>query len=124
MALHPVFPFFGRLLTGAGGAFAALLAGGVLVWIAWALFRLKRSGWWATGLGTLVIAVSSAWTLIEIPRADWYRALEYPERQIERLLISGEPPRWPGIAAISALTILTLVYLMSIRRHFRSDGGR
>ncbi len=122
LALRPLLPWFGGLLTGAAGSAATLLVGGVFVWIGWALFRLRASAWWATGISTIVVAVSTVWTLLETPRAAWYRALDYPERQIELLLLSGEPPKWPAIIATLALTIVTLIYMASIRKHFRKDG--
>ena len=120
MALRPVLPWFGGLLTGPGGSAATLVTGGIFVWIGWALFRLKRSAWWAMGASAIVVALSTVWTLIETPRATWYRALDYPEKQIELLLASGEPPKWPGVIATIALTVVTLLYLASIRRHFRT----
>ncbi len=120
LALRPLLPWFGGLLTGAAGSAATLLVGGVFVWIGWALFRLRASAWWATGISTIVVAVSTVWTLLETPRAAWYRALDYPERQIELLLLSGEPPKWPAIIATLALTIVTLIYMASIRKHFRN----
>jgi len=123
LALRPVLPWFGNLLTGAVGSAATLLIGGVFVWIGWALFRLKLSAWWATGISAIVVAASTVWTLLETPRAAWYRALDYPEIQIERLLMSGEPSKWPGVVATLVLTIMTLIYLVSIRKHFR-DGVR
>ena len=119
LALRPVLPWFGDLLTGAVGSATTLLIGGIFVWIGWALFRLKPSAWWATGISTIMIAVSTVWTLLETPRVAWYRALDYPEGQIERLLTSDEPSKWPGVVATLALTIVTLIYLSSIRKHFR-----
>ena len=86
------------------------------------MFHLRTSAWWATGISTIVVALSTVWTLAETPRAAWYRALDYPEKQIERLLMSGEPPKWPGIVATLAMTIVTLIYLASIRKHFFKDG--
>lgn len=118
MALRPVVPWFGRLLTGWPGSVVSLLTGAVFVWIGWALFRLRAAGWWATGVSAVILAVSTVLTLQAVPRADWYRALEYPQRQIDLLLESGEPARWPGIAATATLTVVTLVYLASIRKHF------
>lgn len=120
MAMRPVLPWFGDLRTGVAGSVATLLSGGIFVWIGWALFRLKPSAWWATGISTIVVAVSTVWTLFETPRATWYRALDYPEKQIELLLRSGEPSKWPGIVAALVLTIVTLLYLASIRKHFQT----
>lgn len=119
MALRPLLPWFGDLRTGVAGSALTLLSGAGFVWIGWALFRLKPSAWWATGISTILVAASTVWTLLETPRAAWYRALDYPERQIELLLTSGEPPKWPGIVATLVLTFVTLVYLASIRKHFR-----
>ncbi|NIQ86641.1 MAG: hypothetical protein GTN83_17870 [Acidobacteria bacterium] len=118
LALRPVLPWFGGLLTGTGGSLLTLAAGGSFIWIGWGLFRLRRRAWWATGISAVAIGVSTAWTVARTERAAWYRALDYPERQIERLLESGEPTRWPAIAATIAFTLATLGYLGWVRRHF------
>ncbi len=117
-ALRPVVPWFGGLLTGIGGSAAALATGAFFVWLGWALFRLKRAAWWAAVISAVIIGVSVTWTLLLTPRAAWYRALDYPQKQIDLLLASGEPPKWPAVAATIAFTLLTLAYLVSIRKHF------
>jgi len=118
LALRPVLPWFGGLLTGWVGSAVTLIFSAAFVWMGWALFRLRTSAWWATGISAIVVAISTAWTLLETPRADWYRALDYPEKQIERLLQSGEPAKWPAVVATLVFTVVTLIYLMSIRKHF------
>ena len=120
MTLRPVLPWFGGLLTGVEGSAATLLVGAFFVWTGWGMFRVKPSAWWATAVSAIVVALSTVWTLLATPRADWYRALDYPEKQIRLLLASGEPPKWPGVVVTITLTIVTLVYLASIRQHFQN----
>jgi hypothetical protein len=119
MALRPVFPWFGGLLTGGAGSIVTLATGAAFIWLGWALFRLEPVAWWVAGVSALLIAVSTVWTLLRTPRITWYRALDYPEKYIAQMLTAGEPSVWPGIAGTVALTIATAVYLASIRRHFR-----
>ncbi len=121
LALRPVVPWFGGLSTGPGGSVVTLATGLFFVWLGWALFRLKRAAWWATGASALVIGISVTWTLTRTERAAWYRALDYPQKQIDLLLASGEPPKWPGVTATIVFTLLTLVYLVSIRKHFHAS---
>ena len=126
MALRPAVPWFGRLLTGTAGSFVTIALGVVFAWTGWALFRLKTAGLWTTGIVAGVLGISTVWTLLETPRVEWYRAVDYPEKYIEQMLASGEPSAWPEIAVTSVLTVLTVVYLASIRKHFAgapSDGG-
>lgn len=120
LTLRPVVPWFGRLSTGPGGSAVIFVTTVFFVWLGAALYRLKRIAWWATSISAVVIGVSVTWTLILTPRAAWYRALDYPQRQIDLLLASGEPPRWPGVTATVLFTLLTLVYLVSIRKHFQA----
>jgi hypothetical protein len=120
LALKPVLPWFGGLLTGgAAGAAVTLATGGTFLWIGWALFRLRPAGWWATGVSAGVFAVSTVWTLLQTPRVEWYRALEYPQKHIDQILAAGEPSPWPAVGATVALTLATAVYLAAIRKHFR-----
>jgi len=119
LALRPVLPLFGGLLTGIAGSVATLLVGGLFVWIGWALFRLRAPAWWATGISAIAVAVSTVWTLFETPRVEWYRALDYPQKHIDQVLAAGEPSPWPAVGATVAMTIVTAVYLAAIRKHFR-----
>ena len=119
LALKPVLPWFGGLLTGGPGAVVTLASGVAFVWIGWSLFRLRLAGWWATGISSVVLSVSTIWTLLKIPRVEWYRALEYPQKHIDQMLASGEPSPWPAIGATVALTLATGAYLAAIRKHFR-----
>ena len=119
LALKPVLPWFGGLLTGTAGAVISLATGVLFLWTGWALFRLRPAGWWAAGASAAGFAVSTIWTLLETPRAEWYQALDYPQKHIDQVLAGGEPSRWPAVLATLVLTLATAVYLAAIRKHFR-----
>lgn len=119
LAVRPTLPWFGRLLGGPAGAAGMLWIGVLSCWIAWRLFQLRPVGWWATGAFSVVLGVSTTLTLIHTPRAEWYRALGYPEKQIEQLTAGGDNLPWIAIGATVAFTLLTWAYLLVIRPHFR-----
>lgn len=123
MVLRPVVPLFGRLVTGPAGLLALLGGVALCAWLAWSTFRLERVGWWAT-LGFLVVlGLSTVWTFEVVHLTEMYRQLGYPEEQITALARS-EPvlhrlTQWSTVA----LTIVGLLYMWSIRRHFFGSNG-
>jgi hypothetical protein len=122
LALKPTLPWFGRLWSGPGASVIFVLLAGVLIWSGYALFRLRRSGWWATGIVTSLLGISSCWTLYLVPRADWYRALDYPEKMIGEILGRPSGPPWLAILAVAVMSLLTWLYLFRIRHHFTESS--
>lgn len=118
MALHPVVPLFGVLVGGAAGAFLLLGAAAAFACLARETYRRTAAGWWGTTLFMVVLGASTVVTLDRVGTLAFYRGMGYSEEQLELL---GEAVNSVRLAWVVGLfTLLTLVYMLSIRRHFRS----
>ena len=118
MILRPAVPLFGRLATGPAGALALLAGVALCLWLAWSTFRLERVGWWATVVFLVALGVSTLWTFAVVDVAEMYRHLGYPEEQIAALARSGPLLRRLTLWSSVVLTVVGVVYMLGIRRHF------
>jgi hypothetical protein len=114
MALRPTVPLFGRLLTGGPAALLLIAGGCVCLWLAREVYALTMRGWWATTVFLLLIGLSTWLTLRSADPDELFRALGYPD----------DSPT-PGDTFVSvnswlavAVTLLSLVYMGAIRKHF------
>jgi len=114
MALRPAVPLFGMLLTGWPGALLLIAGGCACLWLAREVYVLTTRGWWATTIFLLLIGLSTWLTLRSADPDELFRAMGYPD----------DSPT-PGDTFISvnswltiAVTLLTLVYMGAIRKHF------
>jgi hypothetical protein len=55
-----------------------------------------------------------------VEAAAYYRALGYPEVQVEWLARSAVSSRPVTVGGTVALTLASLVYMLAIRKHFRN----
>ena len=118
MILRPVVPLFGRLLTGPEGLLALLGGVALCSWLAWSTFRLQRVGWRATLGFLLVLGISTVWTFEVVELTEMYGQLGYPEEQIAALARSEPVLRRLTLWSTLALTVVGVLYMLSIRRHF------
>jgi len=118
MILRPVVPLFGRLLTGPPGLLALLGGVALCCWLAWSTYRLERTGWWATLGFLLVLGVSTVWTFMAVDLTEMYRQIGYPEEQLAALARSEPVLRRLTLWSSVALTVVGVLYMLGIRRHF------
>jgi hypothetical protein len=121
MLARPVFPLFGYLVAGWGAA--ALMLGGaaVSVALAWSTFHLRMSGWWGSMVALVLLGVSTWVTFLRVDPAEFYRAMGYPEEHVRMLagMLDGPTTAWSSLV----ITVLTIAYMLSIRKHFLSGPG-
>jgi hypothetical protein len=118
MALRPMVPLFGWPVTGAAGALLTLACAAISALLARGIFRLSRAAWWATTAALLLGGVSTAWTLWRVEPLRLYTATGAPVESLE-----GMEELLPALFTATAwttvgLTVLSLVYMLAIRRHF------
>ena len=118
LAIRPTVPWFYTILTGNGGRVVTILTGIALLVIGWTLFQRKRAALWATGLLTTLLGVATASALLRVPRADWYRALDYPPRLIEEITAQAPGPPWGTISLVIVVTVATWWVLWKLREQF------
>jgi len=121
-ALHPAFPFFGRLLTGAPGAAAMLLFALLQAALAWGLYKLRPAAWWGYLALWLVSVVSSVITFSRgLNWEELLRASGQPDNPMFRQVMIG---MFQGPFFITVLVVLSLAflgYLLWIKRYFRTS---
>lgn len=115
-ALRPAVPLFGRLVTGSPGVLSLVAGAGICLWLARETYALRMRGWWLTTAFLLLIGVSTWLTLERVAPSDLFRAMGYPE---DSLASSPAGFRRAAEWLTAALTVLTVVYMGAIRKHFR-----
>jgi hypothetical protein len=115
MALRPVVPLFGTLVTGRAGALLLLAAAALLGRLALAVYRCSMRAWWATTLLLVAVGLSVGVTSWVVDPVLLYRELGYPEPA------SAAPVRFVravGVWGSLGFTLLSLIYMGAIRRRF------
>jgi hypothetical protein len=118
-AVRPVVPWFGRLITGWPGSWITLAGALLCAYLAWSTFKLRADGWWGSTALFVAIGVSTLWTLARVELAEFYRAMGYPERQLALLERSGAMDGRLMFWLTALTTVLTVAYMVGIRKHFR-----
>jgi hypothetical protein len=118
MLVRPALPLFGRLLEGWPAAVGLASGSLVCLWLAWATFRLRRSGWWATSVFLAALGVSTSWTLLAVDPAEIYRLMGYREESLDLVRAGGGTMRLLLLTSSVALTAIGIGYMLAIRRHF------
>ncbi len=114
-ALRPAVPLFGWLVTGWPGALMLVAGGALFCGLAWAVYARHPGGWWGTTALLTLAGLSTWWTLLRVEAVAWLRALGY----------SVDSPSTDGSVVVDlagwltlGFTVLTVVYMVGIRRHF------
>lgn len=124
LSIRPVFPLFGRLVTGPPGALLTLAGGVACAWLARASFRMTAVGWWGTSALLVGVAVSVVATFLRVEPVDYLRELGYPDAQLAVLRDSPVAGRGITVGATVALTLASLAYMVSIRRYYSGATRR
>jgi hypothetical protein len=124
-AVFAVLPLGPWLLTGWPAVVLTLLGTLLCAWLARATYRLRPAGWWGTLATIVILGVSFALTVLSYDIVDIYRAIGYPEHQLELFadLGAGIPP-WALVVAVASFTVACIFYLLSIRAPFFDAAAR
>lgn len=124
LALKPAVPLFGAMITGWGGSILTLAGAALCGYLARETFRLSIVAWWITSLLLLLLGVSTVVTIRRAGMGALYGVMGYPKEEIAAVGHSGSAGELAIIWIMLAATLLSLVYMVAIRKHFRSPGGR
>src|SRR5205807_7424426 len=114
----PLFPFFGRYLTGAAGRLCFMFLAALDVYLAVALFRLQVAGWWAAFLTMATRMVSIAITYARADLMQAYAKIGFSNAQLQ-ILNSNPMFRSHVILWWSLFSMVALfAYLIWIKRYF------
>lgn len=119
----PMFPFFGRYLTGLPGA-ACLFGLAVLdIYMAIALFRRQPAGWWLAIVTVPLLLLSMSLTYAKADLMHAYQKLGFSDQQLQ---IVNANPMFRGHIILwwSLLTlVIFFVYLIWLKRYFRQSSA-
>jgi len=119
----PLFPFFGRYLTGIPGSVCFLVMAALDAYIAVALFRLQAVGWWIAVVSSLIRLLSMVLTYA---RADMVQAYSKIGMSDEQLKILTSNPMFRGhIFLWWSLTSMVLLfgYLLWLKKYFKTPAS-
>jgi hypothetical protein len=115
----PLFPFFGRYLTGARGTIAFLVFAIVDAYVAISFFRLKVAGWWVAVVALTLRMVSSAITIRHADLTEAYSRMGWSQMQLEAMRSN---PMFRGGAFLwwsFAFMVIYMGFLLWLKRYFR-----
>ncbi len=121
LTYRSVFPFFGVLVTGLPAALISVVVAALLAYSAWALHRLRPVGWWLMTLGSCLATLSGAMTFARIDPMEMYRAMGFPEQQLEQMQKFSIMTPSLMIGASVLFAVAFVAYMLSVKKHFRSE---
>jgi hypothetical protein len=114
----PMFPFFGRYLTGLAGSLCFIVMAALDTYLAIALYRLQSSGWWIAVFAAVIRVVSVALTYARADLMQAYSKMGMSEAQLQMLnsnpMLRGHVFLWWGLLSM----LLFLGYLLWLKRYF------
>lgn len=118
LAIRPVVPVFGVLITGWPGAVLTLILGVAAGLLARSVYRLSKTAWWVTSVSLVVLGAALAITFQLVEPAEFYGALGYPRQQLDALATTAHWWRLFGVWGTVGLTLVSVGYMLTIRRRF------
>jgi hypothetical protein len=121
-AYNYLFPLFGLVLTGLGGAFLWALVLAVCVALAFGTSRRAPWAWWGGVALTLVAAVSSMLTALRFDMAEISSMMALSEEQAAMMNLIPMLDRWVLISGTVVVWGTFLAYLMTLRKYFIAEA--
>jgi hypothetical protein len=119
----PVFPFFGRYLTGVAGSACFLLLAALDAYLAFALFRLRPEGWWIAILTVPVRLFSMAFTYARADLTQAYSNMGWSDAQLQMLqsnpFFRSHVILWWSLFSL----VIFFGYLLWVRRYFKTPAA-
>jgi len=116
----PVFPFFGRYLTGIAGFVCFFVLAALDAFLAVALFRLRVWGWWLAVVTVPVRAVSMAFTFAKADLMQAYSKMGMSDTQLQMLqsnpFLRSRVILWWSLISL----VIFFGYLFWLKRYFRN----
>jgi hypothetical protein len=115
----PLFPFFGKYLTGISGAAAFLVLAVLDTYLAVALFRLSASGWWIAIITVPIRLASMALTYGRADLLQAYSKMGWSDAQIAMLnanpILRSHVVLWWSLLSM----VILFGYLVWLKRYFK-----
>jgi len=115
----PLFPFFGRYVTGIPGALSLLAFAALDTYLAVALFRLQSTAWWITIVTAFIRILSMVITYARADLMQAYSKLGFSESELHMLnstpVFRSHVILWWGLLS----SVLFCAYLLFLKRYFK-----
>jgi hypothetical protein len=117
----PMFPFFGRYLSGFAAFACFVLVTALDAYLAIAIFRLRSGGWWLAIIMTPVRLISMALTIWRADLGGAYAKIGWSEQQLDALnsnpILRSRVLLWWSLLS----AIIFYGYLISLKRYFKTQ---
>jgi hypothetical protein len=123
LAIKPAVPLFGTMATGWSGSLLILAGAALCGYLARETFRLSMVAWWITSFLLLLLGLSTAVTVHRAGLGALYTVMGYPEEEIAALSRPGSTGEMATVWITIAVTLLSLVYMVAIRKHFKAGSA-
>jgi hypothetical protein len=114
----PLFPLFGRYLTGPAARVGFLLLAALDAYLAVGIFRLRKLAWWVAAIALPTRLASVVLTQIRGNRSEAYSKIGWSDSELQRLrdspILRSHVLVWWGLF----FTVAFCGYLLWIRRYF------
>jgi hypothetical protein len=118
----PVFPFFGRYVTGIAGFACFLILAALDTYLAFAIFRLKAMGWWLAILTVPIRLFSMALTFAKADMMQAYSKMGMSDAQLQMLqsspFVRSHVILWWSLVSL----VIFFGYLIWLKRYFRTPA--
>ena len=119
----PLFPFFGRYLTGVAGAACFLAMGALDVYLAIALFRLQSAAWWIAICTLAIRLFSMALTYARADMMTAYSKMGMSDAQLQMMnsspMLRGHVLLWWSLLSM----VFFFGYLLWLKRYFKAPSA-
>ena len=119
---NPVFPFFGKYLTGVAASACFLVTAALDTYLAVALFRLQSSGWWIAAVTVPVRLLSMILTYARADMMQAYSKMGMSDAQLKMLssnpMFRGHVLLWWSLISM----VLLFAYLLWLKRYFKTPA--
>jgi hypothetical protein len=116
----PLFPFFGRYLTGVAGSLCLIVVAAIDAYLAVAIFRLKTWGWWLAVLVMPIRLASVAFTYARGDVMQAYAKVGMSDAQLKAInsnpMLRGHVLLWWGLISM----MLFFGYIVWLKRYFKA----
>jgi hypothetical protein len=114
----PMFPFFGRYLTGLAAALCFLVMAAVDAYVSVALYRLQSYGWWIAAITVPVRLLSMGITYARADIMQAYAKMGMSDAQLQMLnsnpMLRGHVLLWWSLLSM----VIFFGYLLWLKRYF------
>ncbi|PYX45096.1 MAG: hypothetical protein DMG79_19965 [Acidobacteria bacterium] len=118
----PLFPFFGRYLTGPAGSAGFVLFAALDAYLAVGLFRLRSLAWWIAVCATPIRIFSVALTYAHADLMQAYSKIGFSDAQVQMIgsnpMLRGHVLLWWGLLS----QMLFFGFVLWLKRYFKPDA--